>query len=132
MRIGAVAAAAGVSVDAVRFYERRGLLPRAPRSEGGYRMYGEGAVARVRGIRRLQTLGLSLGEIRTLGAAGDPGCGDVRGGLEKQRRQVRERIRELQALEAELGRALRNCDRNLRRSGGRNCPALDSGARSRV
>ena len=63
MKIGQVASEAGVSIDTVRFYERRGVLPPAPRTASGYRVFTDAAVARIRLARRLQELGLTLDEI---------------------------------------------------------------------
>ncbi len=66
MTIGQVAAGAGVNIQTVRYYERRGLLPRAPRTASGYRQYDPDAVARLRFIKRAQDLGFSLQEIAEL------------------------------------------------------------------
>lgn len=63
MRIGELAAAAGVSVRAVRHYHRRGLLPEPPRRANGYRRYGLRDVITLARIRRLAELGLSLDEV---------------------------------------------------------------------
>ena len=63
MKIGQVADAAGVSVDTVRFYERRGVLPAPERLPSGYRTYGSATVERIRLARRLQALGLTLDEV---------------------------------------------------------------------
>ena len=49
MRIGELSALTGVSIDAVRYYERRGVLPRADRTESGYRLFSDDSVARLRG-----------------------------------------------------------------------------------
>jgi DNA-binding transcriptional MerR regulator len=57
MQIGTVAKKVGLSVDAIRFYERNALLPRAPRTEGGFRQYGEGDIETLGFIRRAQGLG---------------------------------------------------------------------------
>ncbi|XVQ06991.1 MerR family transcriptional regulator [Spirillospora sp. CA-255316] len=64
MRIGDVAAAAGTTPRALRFYEQRGLLPPPPRTASGQRRYGPGEVARIRIIRRLLALGLTVEDIR--------------------------------------------------------------------
>lgn len=64
--IGAFARAAGVSVETVRYYQRRGLLPVPPIPEGGYRVYDEALVQRVRFIKQSQAAGFSLADIRTL------------------------------------------------------------------
>lgn len=63
MKIGEVAREAGVSVDTVRFYERRGVLPTADRRPSGYREYPASTVERIRMARTLQALGLTLDEI---------------------------------------------------------------------
>src|SRR5882672_10157184 len=66
MQIGIVAKKVGLSVDAIRFYERNALLPRAPRTQGGFRQYGEKDVETLAFIRRVQGLGFKLSEIRGL------------------------------------------------------------------
>jgi DNA-binding transcriptional MerR regulator len=63
VKIGQVAAEAGVSVDTVRFYERRGVLPTPQRRPSGYREYEPSTVERIRVTRDLQQLGLSLDEV---------------------------------------------------------------------
>jgi DNA-binding transcriptional MerR regulator len=63
MKIGQVAADAEVSVDTVRFYERRGVLPAPPRRPSGYREYDASAVERIRMARALQQLGFTLEEV---------------------------------------------------------------------
>lgn len=64
--IGALAAAAGVGVETVRYYQRRGLLHPPTNRRGAFRVYGEGELARLRFIRRAQALGFSLDEIAAL------------------------------------------------------------------
>jgi len=66
MQIGIVAKKIGLSVDAIRFYERNGLLPRPPRTEGGFRRYAENDVETLAFVRRVQGLGFKLSEIRGL------------------------------------------------------------------
>ncbi|HYV06100.1 MAG TPA: MerR family transcriptional regulator [Blastocatellia bacterium] len=70
LRIGEIAGHAGVSVDTIRYYERRKLLPRATRSEGGFRIFTADAIERVRFIKQAQDQGFSLDEIRMLMAGG--------------------------------------------------------------
>ncbi|WP_055589021.1 MerR family transcriptional regulator [Streptacidiphilus griseoplanus] len=65
MRIGEAAAAAGTTPRALRFYEQRGLLPPPARTAAGQRDYGPGEVARVRVIRELLALGLTVEDLRT-------------------------------------------------------------------
>ena len=64
MRIGQLAAAAGVSVQTVRLYERRGLIAAPARRESGYREYPERAVDEIRTVLQLKALGFTLAEIR--------------------------------------------------------------------
>lgn len=66
LTIGGVAKRAGVGVETIRFYERKGLLEEPPRRESGYRQYPEEAVARIRFIRRAKDLGFSLREVDEL------------------------------------------------------------------
>lgn len=64
--IGTLARSASVGVETVRYYQRRGLLPEAVGKRGAFRVYGEAELARLRFIRRAQTLGFSLDEIAGL------------------------------------------------------------------
>ena len=66
MQIGTIAKKIGLSIDAIRFYARNALLPRAPRTQGGFRQYGENDVETLAFIRRVQGLGFKLIEIRGL------------------------------------------------------------------
>lgn len=132
MRIGQLAVVAEVSPDTIRFYERLKLLPAPVRLPSGYRIFGEGALLRLRLIRRLRGLGLSLAEIkRVLPAEGATSCATVRELIIEHRRRIAAQLGELHALDRELARRQRECSRSLRR-GARPCPALDSGAHSRV
>lgn len=65
-RIGEIATRTGLTPDALRYYERLGLLPRSQRTEGGFRIYTPDALERVRFIKQAQTIGLTLGDIREL------------------------------------------------------------------
>ncbi len=66
MKIGAVATRADVNIQTVRYYERRGLLAKPPRTESNYRLYSEDSVRRVRFVKRAQQLGFTLKEIKDL------------------------------------------------------------------
>jgi DNA-binding transcriptional MerR regulator len=126
MQIGTVAKKIGVSVDAIRFYERESLLPRAPRSLGGFRQYGENDVQTLAFIRRVQGLGFKLNEIRGLlnlrGNRLQP-CAPVRQRLEEKLVDVRRKLGDLQKLERELRLALRSCNKELRKRPA-HCPIL--------
>jgi DNA-binding transcriptional MerR regulator len=126
MQIGTVAKKVGVSVDAIRFYERNSLLPRAARSEGGFRQYGERDIETLAFIRRVQGLGFKLSEIRSLvglrGSRMQP-CALVRRRLQAKLADVREKLANLKKLEHELRLALRGCDKELRKQDA-HCPIL--------
>jgi len=107
MLIGALADALGVPTQTVRFYERRGLLPRPTRAPNGYRVYDDTAVTRLAFIRSAQAAGLTLAEIGRILALRDDGtapCTHVGELLESKLDEVRARQRQLAELEAELER----------------------------
>src|SRR5215831_13818021 len=126
MQIGIVAKKIGLSVDAIRFYERNALLRRAPRTEGGFRQYGEDDMETLAFIRRVQGLGFKLSEIRSLlslrGSHLQP-CAPVRRRLQAKLVDVRRKLTDLQRLEHELRVSLRSCDRELRKPTP-HCPIL--------
>jgi DNA-binding transcriptional MerR regulator len=126
MQIGTVAKKIGLSVDAIRFYERNALLPRAPRSEGGFRQYEEGDIVTLSFIRRAQGLGFTLGEVRELLALRQSRlqpCAPVRRRLEQKLVHVHRKLTDLQKLERELRLALRSCNRELHKRSA-HCPLL--------
>jgi DNA-binding transcriptional MerR regulator len=114
MKIGELSEAAGVSVDTVRFYERRGVLPVPSRTASGYRTYDAAAVQRIVLARRLQALGLTLDEvIDALHAAdrGDASCAGERWRLEAVLDRIDERIAALRGTRKQVVAVLRACDR---------------------
>jgi len=126
MQIGIVAKKIGLSVDAIRFYERNGLLPRPQRTEGGFRRYGESDVETLSFVRRVQGLGFKLSEIRGLlslrGSRLQP-CAPVRRRLQEKLADVQRKLADLQKLDGELRLALRSCDREMRKRSA-HCPIL--------
>lgn len=117
MRIGEVAEQTGLSADAIRFYERSGLLQEPIRSEGGYRLFRDADVQELRFVRKTQTLGFSLSEIKELmfiRQKQDHACTHVRDLVGMKLEQVRIKISELRILEAALAGSLRGCNRELR------------------
>jgi MerR family mercuric resistance operon transcriptional regulator len=73
MLISELAAAAGVKVSAIRFYERRGILAAPGRTSGGYRAYGQADLDRVRYLKRGQELGFTLAELTAMTGLSDRG-----------------------------------------------------------
>ena len=105
MLIGEVADAVGMTSQAIRFYERKGLLPDAERGANGYRVYDESTLARLRFITVAQAAGLTLAEIRSIIDLRDKGsvpCGHVATLLDAKLADVRARMRHLAALQVEL------------------------------
>ena len=114
--IGEAAARAGVSPDTLRYYERRGALPKAARTSTGYRVYSEEAVARVRFVRNALRFGFSLKQIARFVQsrdAGHPPCRDVRAAAERILGEMDRQIEELQAARADVRDALVDWDRRL-------------------
>ena len=125
MRIGELAALAGVPAATVRYYERRGLIAEPPRTGSGYREYAPGTAERIRFIRRAQDLGFSLEEIDELLElrVRDPrSCASVEARTRRKIDEVRGRIAELERLEAVLGRLADACAARARTS---ECPVLE-------
>ncbi|MFC7493420.1 MULTISPECIES: MerR family transcriptional regulator [unclassified Nocardioides] len=113
VRIGAFADAAGVSVDAVRFYERRGLLRTAPRTGGGYRTFDQHDLDRVLLARQLQTLGLTVDEVvdaLAVHAGRDASCASQRWRLEAVEARVEQRMAELRRTRRLIRETLAACD----------------------
>jgi DNA-binding transcriptional MerR regulator len=114
-------------LDAIRFYERNALLPRALRSEGGFRQYQEADIVTLGFIRRTQGLGFTLGEVRELLLALRQSrlqpCAPVRRRLEQKLVHVHRKLTDLQKLERELRLALRSCNREPHKRS-THCPLL--------
>lgn len=131
LQIGAVAQQAGLTVDAIRFYEKSGLLKRPPRTEGGFRLFRLQDVQDLKFIRKAQELGFSLQEIRELlllQGESVEACEHVRELLDQKLASVRGKIEELQKLERSLEGSLRKCNRKLRQAGATHegcCPVLE-------
>jgi MerR family copper efflux transcriptional regulator len=126
MLIGALAEAAGVGVETIRFYEREGLLPEPLRSSSGYRLYDADAVRRVRFIRRAKALGFTLSETRELLElrVTDPlSCDDVSARARRKVAVIEDRIGELKRISGVLHELVQACaDRDVTGE----CPILDA------
>lgn len=124
LTIGRVAAAAGVNVETIRFYQRLGLLAEPPRPPGGVRRYDVEFVARLRFIKRAQQLGFSLVEVQRLLVLEDPqSCGKARSLAEEKLALVEARIADLERMRGVLKGLVARCD--LRR-GKVACPIIES------
>ena len=129
-QIGEVAKRTALSIDAIRFYERRKLLPAPFRSAGRFRLYTTDDIERLRFVQRMQRLGFSLEEIKRLMAIRADkahACAAVRQFLKTKLAGVKTKIRELHQLETELSADLGKCSRALRDQRGKTCacPVLE-------
>lgn len=109
LKIGDVARRSGVGIEALRFYERSGLLGRPGRTESGYRVYDEAVLQRLDFIKRAQVLGFSLDEIKRIIAdklAGRSPCLEVRAIVRRRLQELDERLKEMRLYRRELGAAL--------------------------
>ena len=113
MRIGEFAETTGISVDAVRFYERRGVLRSAPRTAGGYRMFDDRDADRVRMARQFQQLGLTITEVVDALGAHDVGgatCDSERWRLEQVENRIDAQLAELRRTRRLIRDVLAACD----------------------
>lgn len=121
LRIGEVASRTGVSIDALRVYEKR-LLGRARRSSGGFRLFAHETVQRVLFIRQAQDLGFSLAEIGELLATGGADeCRKVRGLLRIKLAELDERMESMRKFRRVLARHLRDGEHELQEHGKAAC-----------
>jgi MerR family mercuric resistance operon transcriptional regulator len=108
--VGTFAAAAGVNVETIRFYQRKGLLPEPTRPYGQIRRYGDADVARVKFVKSAQRLGFSLEEIAGLLQLEDgTHCDAARVMAEEKLEDVRAKLRDLRRIESTLRRLVADC-----------------------
>lgn len=110
---GEVAERAGVNIQTVRYYERRGLLPEPARLPSGYRAYDADYVARIHFIKRAQELGFSLSEIEellSLRATPDESSREVRARTVAKITEIEEKIRDLHRMKTTLEHLAAACD----------------------
>ncbi len=109
LKIGEVAKKSSVGIEALRFYERSGLLGRPGRTQSGYRVYDTAVLERLDFIKRAQVLGFSLDEIKRIIAdkqAGRSPCLEVREIVRHRLGELDERMKEMRLYRRELGAAL--------------------------
>lgn len=122
--IGALAEAAGVNVETIRFYQRKGLMPEPEKPYGSIRRYGAAELARVRFIKSAQRLGFSLEEVGELLKLEDGArCGEARQLAEQKLVDVRQKLSDLQRIESVLAGLVARCSAVRGRV---NCPLIAS------
>jgi MerR family copper efflux transcriptional regulator len=115
--IGKIARETGLTSDAIRFYEKVGLLKEPLRGESGFRIYGQSAVSDLKFIRKARERGFTLEEIRELRVLRlqkTEACAHVKSLVRRKRAGVRTKRRELQAMERRLSQDLVECQRALK------------------
>jgi len=132
LTIGRLAKQAGVNLETVRFYERRGLLPKPQRSAYNYRLFPADAARRLRFIRRAQELGFSLseiGELLSLRVSRRTTSAAIRARAEAKISDIEAKIRSLESIKNTLRKLTRVCDGCVPVA---ECPILESLDREKV
>ena len=124
LAIGALSRRTGVNIETIRFYERIGILPKPPRTQGGHRVYGRDHLKRLSFVRRSRELGFTLDEVRGLLELVDGGrytCAEVKTITLDHLADIRRKIADLRRLERTLSDMAGKC------KGGRvpECPVID-------
>ena len=125
LTIGKLSKRTGVPIETIRYYEKIGLLPSPPRSEGGHRLYSKEHLARLMFLRRSRELGFSIEEIRALLGlveGGDYTCGEVKTLTIEHLQNVRQKMKDLRKLEKVLVGLSSQCDGGLTQ----DCPILET------
>ena len=120
LNIGQLAALAAVSPNAVRYYEREGLMQAAPKAGNGYRQYDVAALQRLRFIKQAQQCGFTLAEVQSLLRLDDASsacCNDVRSKVIEKKLALAARIKRMQAMSASLDRLIADCSNDARPTG---------------
>ncbi len=112
IKIGTLAKACDVNIDTVRYYERKGLISPLERTNSGYRVYDQGSVKRLRFIRKTQSLGFTLEEIKELlglSELPEKDCGDIREKTQQKITEIEKRIADLIEIKIALGELSEFC-----------------------
>ena len=113
LKIGEVSQASGIGIEALRFYERSGILGKPARTASGYRVYDAGVLDRLAFIKKAQTLGFSLDEIRRIIAesnAGESPCAEVREIVRRRLIDIDKHLQDLRRYRKELAATLEDWD----------------------
>jgi DNA-binding transcriptional MerR regulator len=109
LKIGEVSKLSGIGIEALRFYEKSGLLNRPARTGSGYRLYHRDVLERLAFIKRAQVLGFSLDEVKQIiaeSAAGQSPCRGVREVVRRRLRELDERMAQMKQYRKELASTL--------------------------
>ena len=120
LKIGDVSKQSGIGIEALRFYEKNGLLDKPSRTFSGYRVYGPEVLERLAFIKRAQVLGFSLDEIKRViedARTGASPCEEVREIVRRRLDELDERMREMRRYRKELAATLEEWDKQGRAPG---------------
>jgi DNA-binding transcriptional MerR regulator len=112
LTIGKIAQLCGLTTDAIRYYEKEGLIAPAQKSDAGYRLYDETALRRLHFIKQAQHCGFSLADIRqllTIQTSNAFCCNDVRKLALEKKLQLEAKIRDMQAMSTTLDTLIAGC-----------------------
>ncbi|GMQ89263.1 MAG: Hg(II)-responsive transcriptional regulator [Gammaproteobacteria bacterium] len=123
LTIGRLACSAGVNVETVRYYQRRGLIIEPEKPAYGFRYYPAETVARVQFIKRAQRLGFSLRQIGELLALGDGHCEDVRALATRKCADIEAQMDDLAAMKSALEQLLVPCRSHRTKA---TCPMVEA------
>ena len=125
-QIGEVSKREGVTIDTVRYYEKRNLIHSSSRTYGGFRLFKSHTVEQIQFIKQAQEFGFSLDEIKgLLGSGSAEECQKVRDLLNEKIFEVDEQIKKMKSFKKTLSSHLKACDEELEQKGQKaNCPAF--------
>lgn len=123
LTIGALAKAANVNIETIRYYQRIGLISEPVKPVQGYRIYPNESLIRIKFIKRAQQLGFSLLEIEELLELGEGHCEDVRLRAEQKRTQIDKQIKDLKKLRSTLNKLITSCHQNSKSN---HCAIVDT------
>jgi MerR family mercuric resistance operon transcriptional regulator len=123
LTIGKLANKANISVETIRYYERRGLIKRPLKPTIGYRQYEGESLQRLLFIKKAKTLGFSLAEIGSLLVLSEGRCADVQSLALQKLISIKTRVKDLQRLEYALEDLVSQCNDNIDQA---HCPIIDT------
>lgn len=121
LTIGQLASELGIGTETIRYYEREGLIAQPEKPAQGYRRYSEAVQDRIRFIRKAQSLGFSLAQIKHLLSLNNAPCNEVKQLAKDKLAEVQGRIDDLQQLAAALQSLIQACHNNR----GEQCPIIE-------
>ncbi len=127
LKIGEVSKRSGIGIEALRFYEKSGLLDKPSRTYSGYRVYDSEVLERLAFIKQAQTLGFSLDEIKRViedARTGQSPCDEVREIVRRRLEELDERMREMRRYRKELAETLEEWDK-VGRAPGHICGLIE-------